>query len=115
MPPVQKKCPRRLPDGLAAREKYGKHIVFSLSPKYTSFLKDFSTVDNPCTGQLQSASRIRTWQNLIGPFIDNDTGEDAALRDAPASWGNHPEYRLLEDGPSNWFSVEAQSISSWLK
>ena len=89
--------------------------VSDFRAKYTSFLKDFSTVDNPWTGQLQSASRIRTWQNLIGPFIDNDTGEDSALRDAPASWGNHPEYRLLEDGPSNWFFVKAQSISSWLK
>ena len=33
MPPVQKKCPRRLPDGLAAREKYGKHIVLDLVRK----------------------------------------------------------------------------------
>ena len=82
--------------------------------KYKEYLKDFSTIDNPWTGQLQSASRIRVWQSLLGPFLRNDTDEDMSLRDAPASWGNHPEYRLLEDGPNNWFRVKAQSIASFL-
>ncbi len=89
--------------------------VSDFRAKYTDYLRDFSTVDNPWTGQLQSASRIRTWQDFIGPFLKNDTGEDMALRDAPASWGNHPEYRLLEDGPNNWFKVKAKSIASWLE
>lgn len=88
--------------------------VSDFRAKYTGYLRDFSTVDNPWTGQLQSASRIRAWHNFIGPFIQNDTGEDNSLRDAPASWGNHPEYRLLEDGPNNWFRVKAESIASFL-
>lgn len=82
--------------------------------KYTAYLRDFSTVDNPFTGQVVSASRIHTWQDLIGPFLKNDTGEDQVLRDAPASWGNHPEYRLLEASSKNWFKVKAASIASWI-
>jgi len=82
--------------------------------KYTAYLRDFSTVDNPFTGQVASASRIHTWQDLIGPFLKNDTGEDQALRDVPASWGNHPEYRLLEASSKNWFKVKAASIASWI-
>lgn len=89
--------------------------VSDFRAKYTDYLRDFSTVDNPWTGQLQSASKIRTWQAFIKPFLKNDTGEDMELRDAPASWGNHPEYRLLEDNSNNWFKVKAESIASWIK
>ncbi|MBO4476033.1 MAG: CotH kinase family protein [Bacteroidales bacterium] len=81
---------------------------------YTGYLRDFASVDNPWTGQAGSAERIKAWQKLFGPYVSNDTGEDMALRDAPASWGNHHEYRLLEDGPNNWFRVKAGSISSWI-
>ena len=81
---------------------------------YTEYLRDFASVDNPWTGQLQSASRIKTWHNLILPFVKNDTGEDMYIRDVPASWGNHPEYRVLEDGRNNWFKVKAESIASWI-
>ena len=83
--------------------------------KYTEYLRDFSTVDNPWTGQIASASRIRTWQDFLTPFLKNDTGEDQVIRDAPASWGNHPEYRLLEANSKNWFKVKAASIASWLE
>ena len=89
--------------------------VSDFRAKYTEYLKDFSTIDNPWTGQLQSASRIRTWQDFIRPFLKNDTGEDMEIKDRPASWGNHSEYRLLEDGANNWFKVKAESIASWLK
>lgn len=83
--------------------------------RYTEYLKDFSTPDNPYTGKFQSASRIRSWQDFLLPFVKNDTGEDMEIRDKPASWGNHPEYRLLEDGSNNWFAVKTQSISSWIQ
>jgi len=82
--------------------------------KYTSYLRDFASVDNPWTGKVQSAIRIKKWQSLIGPYLKNDTGEDQILRDTPASWGNHPEYRILEDGPNNWFRVKAESINAWI-
>ena len=82
---------------------------------YTSYLKDFSSAGNPWTGQLQSASRIRAWQDFLRPFLKTDTGEDMEIRDAPASWGNHPEYRLLSTDKNNWFKVKAESIAGWIK
>ena len=82
--------------------------------KYTEYLRDFSTVDNPWTGQAVSAERIRTWQRLFSDYVSNDTGEDMDLKDKPASWGNHSEYRLLENNSNNWFKVKAESINKWL-
>ena len=82
--------------------------------KYTDYLRDFSSVDNPWTGQSVSAERIRTWQKLFSDYLANDTGEDMTLRDIPASWGNHSEYRLLENNSNNWFKVKAESITKWL-
>lgn len=81
--------------------------------KYTSYLKDFASEDNQWTGVLQSSSRIRLWHSLISPYVSNDTGEDMVIRDRPASWGNHPEYRVLEDSRNNWFRVKAASIAGW--
>ena len=52
---------------------------------------------------------------MIWPYIANDTGEDMSISDAPASWGNHHEYRLLEDSSNNWFKVKAESIKGWIK
>ena len=49
---------------------------------------------------------------MIERYIDNDTGEDCEIKDRPASWGNHHEYRLWEstDSNINWFRVKAASI-----
>ena len=88
--------------------------VTDFRDRYTSYLRDFASIDNPWTGQSQSAERIKAWQDYIGPFVKNDTGEDMVIKDAPASWGNHPEYRLLEDSPDNWFKVKAESIAYWI-
>ena len=57
-----------------------------------------------------SISRIKRWQSLIAPYVDNDTGEDTRIEDRPASWGNHGEYRLLEPGSNNFFQVKAAHI-----
>lgn len=57
-----------------------------------------------------SMARIRAWQRRIAPFVNNDTGEDTSVADRPAPWGNHPEYRLTEDGPNNFFRIKAASI-----
>ncbi len=59
-----------------------------------------------------SIERIKAWQAMVGPFVRNDTGEDCSVYDAPASWGNHPEYRLTESGPNNFFTVKAASINN---
>ena len=82
--------------------------------KYTEYLKDFASIDNPYTGREQSAARIKGWEEALRQYVPNDLGEDNFISDAPASWGNHPEYRLLQDSPDNWFRVKAESISSWI-
>ena len=58
-----------------------------------------------------SMARIRVWQNVIAPFVYNDTKEDITIEDKPASWGNHPEYRLTEDSAVNFFKVKASVVN----
>lgn len=57
-----------------------------------------------------SLRRIAQWQTLIRPYVSNDTGEDMTIYDEPGSWGNHPEYRLMDRGANNFFRVKAASI-----
>jgi len=67
-----------------------------------------------CNGPMQASAsmeRIQAWHKVIGPYVSNDTGEDMVIRDAPAGWGNHGEYRILSAGKNNFFSVKAESIS----
>lgn len=66
--------------------------------------------DDELFGAEGSMLRIRRWQAMTSPHVDNDTGEDCRIMDAPASWGNHPEYRIMQGGENNFFSVKAQSI-----
>ena len=76
---------------------------------YRQYLKDL------CEGDFSysaSASRIKAWQDSVAPFVSNDTGEDMVMEDRPASWSNHPEYRLLEKGQNNFFSVKASVIAN---
>ena len=54
-----------------------------------------------------SISRIKEWHAAIEKYIPNDTGEDMKISDRPAPWGNHGEYRILMDGPNNFFRVKA--------
>ena len=56
-------------------------------------------------------SRILAWQSLIQPFVSNDTGEDMSIKDKPASWGNHHEYRLMNTGNDNFFRVKTETVS----
>ena len=58
-----------------------------------------------------SIARIRVWQNSIAPFVSNDTKEDMTIVDKPASWGNHPEYRIMDEGTNNFFKVKASVIN----
>lgn len=79
---------------------------------YINYLKQL--VD-PQTGPIyykNAAKRIRAWQNKVQPYVDNDTGEDTTISDRPASWGNHGEYRLLDESPDvNYFRVKADVIN----
>ena len=77
---------------------------------YTGYLRDLAT------GLLtyeSSIQRISRWQGMISVLIANDTGEDMKLRDVPASWGNHPEYRVVEDGETNFFRAKCASLLEW--
>lgn len=57
-----------------------------------------------------SVARIEAWQSKIRVFVPNDTGEDMEIKDAPAHWGNHGEYRLMDKGNNNFFKVKAETI-----
>lgn len=76
--------------------------------KYVSYLKELAAGD---FSYESSVARIRAWQETIRPYVSNDTGEDMEIRDLPAPWGNHPEYRLLEDGSNNFFRVKSSVIA----
>ena len=78
------------------------------SALYVKYLKEL------CTGlssAQQAGERILSWQNGIKDFVQNDTGEDCSISDAPASWGNHGEYRLLESGSNNYFAIKAAVVA----
>lgn len=57
-----------------------------------------------------SVARVKAWQQMISPYVSNDTGEDMSIYDQPASWGNHSEYRVMDTGANNFFRVKAASI-----
>lgn len=59
--------------------------------------------------------RILEWQAKIRPYVSNEVGEDMQIADRPASWGNHPEYRVYTYGANNWFTVKAASLREWLQ
>ena len=79
--------------------------------KYIGYLKELAA-DDGLFNIKASKPRIIAWQNKIRNYIANDTGQDMQLRDEPASWGNHPEYRLLEEGPNNFFQVKTGVINA---
>ncbi|MBR4735422.1 MAG: CotH kinase family protein [Bacteroidales bacterium] len=76
---------------------------------YVSFLKEL------CAGDFNaeaSMARIKGWHQVIGPYVSNDTGEDMVIKDRPASWGNHGEYRILSSGSNNFFTVKAATVGA---
>jgi|SRR6218665_120796 len=85
---------------------------------YKKAIKDLINPNNNFFAASKSMVRIRGWQNMIAPYVSNDTEEDMLIEDKPASWGNQPNYRLLSgnnqggnSGPANFFSSRAASIS----
>ena len=81
---------------------------------YVKYLKELVDPANELFDHASSTARIRQWQDKISPYVSNDTGEDMNIYDKPAPWGNHNEYRLLEDN-NNFFKVKAESYATWLK
>ena len=76
-----------------------------------SYLRELVDEDNDLMHYVAAMERIQAWQAMVAPYIANDTNEDMELGDRPASWGNHPEYRLLDPDPDvNFFRIKAASI-----
>lgn len=80
--------------------------------KYIAYLKELVDAKNALMDRQSSQARIRSWQARIEQYIDNDTGEDTAIEDKPAPWGNHSEYNLLKNNSDNFFTVKASSIQA---
>ena len=83
-----------------------------LKAKYVACLKELTDTKNALMDRASSQARIRSWQQRVEPYIDNDTGEDTTIEDRPASWGNHSEYNLLKNNSDNFFTAKAASINA---
>ena len=80
---------------------------------YVKYLKEAVAQGGGLMHYDDAVARIRRWQRIIAPYVSNDTGEDMELRDEPAGWGNHHEYRLLGgDFNTNFFRVKAATINA---
>ncbi|MDO4971321.1 MAG: CotH kinase family protein [Bacteroidales bacterium] len=79
--------------------------------KYVGYLKELAA-DDGLFNFKASKERIQAWQNKIKDYIANDTGEDMTIYDEPASWGNHKEYRVLDEGSNNFFKVKTATINA---
>lgn len=97
----------------------GSGILMQRLMKHDEFRKmykdAFLELIDPVNGLLDvnaSVARIQSWQNKINSFVSNDTGEDMKIADRPASWSNHPEYRLMDKGSNNFFNVKAKTIKA---
>ena len=73
---------------------------------YIKYLKQAVDDANDLMHYNDATERIKHWQSMIKDYINNDTGEDTEIRDEPAFWGNHSEYRLLEQR-NNYFMTRA--------
>ena len=80
--------------------------------KYIAYLKELIDAKNALMDRASSQARIRSWQSMIEPYVNNDTGEDTVIEDKPAPWGNHSEYTLLKNGRDNFFTVKAAAINA---
>lgn len=79
--------------------------ITTFQNRYKAYIRELAASDN-LFGTAGSQARIRQWQNMIRPYVDNDTGEDTHIGDKPASWSNYPKYRLLTGGVGNGQSAE---------
>lgn len=85
--------------------------------KYKTYIKQLISSNNNYFYTSASIARINEWQNFIGEYVSNDTGEDMTIYDAPATWGNAPYYRLKSgndlggiNGDANFFNTKIKSV-----
>lgn len=86
--------------------------------RYKQYIKELAAAENDYFAAAKSMTRIRNWQQMIRPYISNDTGEDMEIADKPASWGNCDFYRILsgndeggDNGEANFFTTKIKSIT----
>jgi spore coat protein CotH len=98
---------------------WGNHgILIERLMKYDDFREiyraELMRMIDPSNGFMDydsAVARIRDWHGRIQGMTSNDTGDGMEIKDRPASWGNHPEYRLLDPDPNvNFFKVKAETI-----
>ncbi len=84
---------------------------------YKNYITQLTSNSNDLFVSTKSIPRIQSWQNMISPYISNDTGEDMFIEDTPAYWGNQPNYRLKTgnnqggtNGPANYFTTKKLSV-----
>lgn len=82
---------------------------------YVQYLKELVDPSKQLFDYASSRERIAAWHSKIEDYVPNDTGEDMSIQDIPAWWGNHHEYRVMEDGANNFFRVKTNSYAEWLK
>ncbi len=80
--------------------------------KYVAYLKELVKTGNGLMDRAAAQVRIRAWQQMVAPYVSNDTGEDMVIEDKPAPWSNHSEYNLLKISNDNFFTVKAASINA---
>ena len=79
---------------------------------YAQYLKDLANKNYDLFYPNYSQQRILNWHSKISSYISNDTGEDMIINDIPASWGNQPNYRLMNsDENTNFFKVKSANLS----
>lgn len=80
--------------------------------RYRDYLRELC-LDGGLSSVDVAGERIRAWQGSISSFVSNDTGQDMEIKDRPASWGNHGEYRILSgDSSTNFFRVKTASVAA---
>jgi spore coat protein CotH len=81
--------------------------------QYIRYMKALVNPENGLMDYTASTARIHAMQAMIVSSVSNDTGEDEAVEDKPASWGNHSEYRLIDPSvATNFFKVKASIINA---
>ena len=91
--------------------------VFSIAEyteRYKQYLLELVDNDDYFTAS-GSAERIRRWQQMIAPYVENDTGEDMTIADGSISWNSTPYYRILSTDETNYFNVRKTTIYRYCK
>lgn len=79
---------------------------------YVDALKELASEQYDYLNMTSSVSRILKWQEMIRPYVDNDTDEDCEIYDKPASWGSYSHYRLMDMGSNNYFRVKCETLNN---